>query len=62
MLVKEEKADELIKTQMKTISKLQDKIKLLEFELSEVRKEKRILKDCLERRGVEYKEELENEE
>lgn len=62
MLVKEEKADEIIKTQMNTISKLQDKIKLLEFELSKVRKEKRILKDYLERRGFEYKEELENEE
>lgn len=56
MLVKEEKADELIKTQMNTISKLQDKIKLLEFELSEVRKEKRILKELLDRREIKYEE------
>lgn len=44
------KNEDIVKEQMKTISKLQDKINLLKFDMMQINRENRTLKEMLKRR------------
>lgn len=49
------KGEDLIREQMKTISKLQDDIKVQNFEIAQLRREKRELSETLKRRNENIK-------